>query len=133
AGVTLRQNIPRGSLPVAEPATLHMRIAQPVPSGAHFSIVVDNRVLFDSEQSAAPERPVITLSLPSWLLEKNAHESLEIELRSHGSYDPFSFLLFPVIPRPWASSAHRDGSVDLSPTTGIASGSLDWWTHRGFP
>jgi hypothetical protein len=133
AGVTLRQEIPQGSLPAKEPATLHLRIARPVPSGAHFAIVIEDRVLFASEQNSAPERPLVTLSLPEWLLERSSRQSVEMELKSYGSYDSRSFFLFPVIPLPWAHPAHREGNAELSPTTGVSSGALDWWAHKGFP
>jgi hypothetical protein len=50
-----------------------------------------------------------------------------------GSYGEFQYLLFPVIPPPWRARAVREGSDALSSSTGIRSGSLDWWAHPGLP
>ncbi len=56
---------------------------------------------------------------------------VEIEVVTLGSFGEFDYLLFPVIPPPWRARAVREGSDDLSPTTGIGSGALDWWAHAG--
>jgi hypothetical protein len=63
----------------------------------------------------------------------NSREPIELELTSFGSYGETQYLLFPVIPPPWRRIAVREGSPDLSPSTGIRRGSLDWWAHPGAP
>lgn len=133
AGVTVRQKIPRGCLPRTTPATLHVRIAAPLPSGAHLTVSADGKVLFSSRDGAGRERPQITVPLPLWLLEENRHRAIEFAIESTGDYSPYSFFFFPIVPPPWGLTARRDASAVLSPTTGIRSGSLDWWAHPGEP
>jgi len=87
--------------------------------------------LFSSAENDARERPDVAIALPQWLLEQNAKEPVEIRIDSAGGFGPESFLLFPVIPPPWAGGTRRDGSDSLSPSTGIRHGSLDWWAHAG--
>ncbi len=132
-GVTIRQPIPAARLPEREPATLHIRIATPlVPSAAHLDVLGPaGRLLYSSAGDANRERPFLTIPLPPWLLEANRKDSVELSLRSRGGYGPTSYLLFPVIPPPWGSSAQREGSDALSPRTGVLAGSLDWWAHPG--
>jgi len=133
AGVTIRQRIPVHSLPRKEPATLHVRIAAPlVPSAAHFEIRgPDREVLYSSNQDHSGQKPAIAVPLSVSVLEANARSDITLELSSLGSYGEFQYLMFPVIPPPWGAPAARDGSRELSPTTGIRSGSLDWWAHSG--
>jgi len=69
--------------------------------------------------------------MPESLLEKNRHGPVELTLVSRGTYDAAHFLVFPVIPPPWGPQAGREGTDDLSPASGISSGSLDWWAHPG--
>jgi len=73
------------------------------------------------------------VEIPVWLIQENRLRPIEISLLSTGSYGDTSYLLFPVIPPPWAARARREGSAMLSPATGIHSGSLDWWAHPGAP
>jgi len=135
AGVHIRQRIPKGSLPREAPATFHIRIASPVvPSPAHFMVLApDKTVLYTSENDADRREPAITAPLPRALLDANAADAVEIEVVTFGSYGEFQYLLFPVIPPPWRARAVREGSDALSPSTGIRSGALDWWAHRGLP
>ena len=132
-GVTIRQRIPMRSLPRKEPATLHVRIAAPsVPSGAHLEIRGPvGAVLYSSVRDGARQKAAITIPLPAAVLDANARGDIALEMSSLGSYGEFQYLLFPVIPPPWGARATRDGSRELSPTTGIRSGSLDWWAHAG--
>jgi hypothetical protein len=132
-GVTIRQPIPAARLPEREPATLHIRIATPlVPSAAHLEVLgPGDRLLYSSVEDSDRERPFVTIPLPAWLLQANRKGRVELTLRSRGGYGATSYLLFPVIPPPFGSTARREGSRDLSPSTGIASGSLDWWAHPG--
>jgi len=132
AGVTLRQTIPRGALPSYVPATLHVRLATPLPeSGAHWTLSISGKPILEITGNGKRRSPVITVELPSWALEESRRGALEIVLRSTGSYDNTSYILFPVIPPPWSHEARRDGSEDLSPATGVRRGALDWWVHRG--
>ena len=133
AGVRITQRIRRGALPEREPATFHARIAAPVvPTTAHLEVRgPGSRLLYSSESDPSRERPVITFALPQWLLDANRREAVELDLRAVGEFGPVHFLLFPVIPPPWGRPAHREGSPDLSPATGVRSGSLDWWAHEG--
>jgi hypothetical protein len=135
SGIRLVQPIPKGALPSRQPATFHVRIASPlVPPAAHFEILgPGSRRLYSSAEDPARQRPYVTISLPDWLLEANRAGSTELTFVSLGGYGPNSYLLFPVIPPPWSTSARRAGSAALSPTTGISGGSLDWWAHEGSP
>ncbi len=134
-GVTIRQPIPAAHLPKREPATLHIRIATPVlPSAAHLDVFgPGGRLLYSSAGDANRARPFLTIPLPGWLLEADRKGPVELSLRSRGGYGATSYLLFPVIPPPFGSMARREGSRSLSPSTGIAIGSLDWWAHAGPP
>jgi len=132
AGVTLRQTIPRGALPSQVPATLHVRLAAPLPdSGAHWSLSISGKPIVENTGTGKRSSPVIAVELPSWALEESHRGALEMVLRSTGSYDDTSYILFPVIPPPWSREARRDGSEDLSPATDVQRGALDWWVHRG--
>ena len=135
AGVRIRQRIPKGRLPRQAPATLHVRIASPVaPSSAHFMVLApDKTSLYMSVNAADRQSPAITANLPQAVLDANAAGPVEIEVVTLGSFGRFDYLLFPVIPAPWRARAVREGSDDLSPTTGIGSGALDWWAHAGAP
>ncbi|HMF08342.1 MAG TPA: hypothetical protein VKJ00_04350 [Thermoanaerobaculia bacterium] len=133
ADVTLLQEIPKGSLPTSEPATLHVRIASAhaaAPAGLEV-FVPPKKVLYSIGKETARGNPVLTIPLPAWLLEANRSGPVTLSLRSTGSYGETSFLLFPVIPPPWARPTYRDGSRELSPSTGIRRGALDWWAHPG--
>ncbi len=135
AGVRISQTIPRGALPERPPATFHVRIATPVlPTEAGLEVFGPGGIrLYSSADDPHRERPAITLALPDSVLEANRRGPVAIDLVSTGRLDAFHFLLFPVVPRPWAAPAHRAGARELSPGTGISSGSLDWWAHEGFP
>ncbi len=134
-GVKLVQPIPKGALPPQGPATLHLRIASPaVPTWAGLDILgPGDRLLYSSLGDHARQRPFITIPLPAWLLQANRRGPVELSLLSRGGYGPTSYLLFPVVPPPWARDARREGSPALSPATGVRSGSLDWWAHPGGP
>ncbi|HJW13094.1 MAG TPA: hypothetical protein VJ776_00280 [Thermoanaerobaculia bacterium] len=133
-GVVLRQPISRGALPATEPATLHIRIAAPSSSsGARMAVSVKGRRIWSSEDESADERPVIAVPLPPWLLEENGRAGVELDVTSFGDFGTYSYLLFPVVPPTWGRTADRKGSDLLSPTTGVRSGSLDWWAHAGRP
>jgi hypothetical protein len=133
AGVKIRQPIPRGCLPDRGPVTLHVRIAPPlVPSTAHFEVRGPNaQVLYSSASDPNRTRPAISISIPQSVLDANARAPIELEFISFGNYDDLHYLLFPAISPPWRRGAMRDGSRDLSPTTGIPAGALDWWAHAG--
>ncbi len=135
AGVRISQAIPRGALPRSVPAVLHLRIAPPLqPSPAELEVLGPaGETLYDSRRDPFGQRPVISIPLPASLLEANQKLEVAISLVARGNYDDFHYLLFPVIPRPWRAEAHREGSSELSPSTGIGQGSLDWWAHSGIP
>jgi hypothetical protein len=135
SGVKLVQRISRGSLPRTGPATLHLRIAPPLPAGsAGLEIFGPGaRLLYASRDDHERQRPFVTLPLPDWLLEANRQGPIELSLVSTGGYGPTDYLLFPVIPPPWGKGARREGSAALSPATGILSGAFDWWAHPGAP
>ena len=71
------------------------------------------------------------VSLPESILAANRSGPVVLTLESRGSYDPTHFLLFPVVPPPWETSARREGSEELSPDSGVSRGGLDWWAHAG--
>src|SRR5258708_40285917 len=109
AGVTIRQPIAGGALPGRTPATLHIRIAAPVVStNTQIRLSAIGRPIWSSEGQGQREQPEITVLLPPWLLEENARRPVELEVTSLGDYGPTSYLLFPVIPPPWARVARRD-------------------------
>jgi len=135
-GVRLTLAIPRGSLPTHAPATLHVRIAPLlVPTNAGLEILGPRGEALSEGAfrplSASPTAPFLTIALPVSLLEANRRGPVELSLLSRGDYDDAHFLIFPVIPRPWTAPTRRGGSEELSPASGIASGSLDWWAHEG--
>ncbi|MFN2385949.1 MAG: hypothetical protein ABR576_06650 [Thermoanaerobaculia bacterium] len=131
SGVRIVQPIRRGRLPVREPASFHARIAAPlVPTTAQLEVRgPGGQLLYSSARDPARERPVISFALPQWLLDANRKADVDLHFAAGGEYGPVHFLLFPVIPPPWARLARREGSRDLSPATGIRFGSLDWWAH----
>ncbi len=133
AGVRITQTIPRGALPRQAPATLHIRIAPPLmPSNAGLEVLgPGGQRLFASSGDTSREAPVVTMALPPGLLDANRRGPVALELLATGNYDPTHYLLFPVIPPPWATAAAREGSREISPASGVGSGSLDWWAHPG--
>ncbi len=131
--VRITQIIPRGALPEQAPATLHVRIAPllvPTNAGLEVHGPGGHRLLAGPSDGSVP-RPFLTVSLPDALLAANRRGTIELAFVSRGDYDAAHFLVFPVIPRPWGPPAHREGSEEISPASGIASGSLDWWAHPG--
>jgi hypothetical protein len=131
AGVTLAQKIPRRGLPSRAPATLHIRIAAPDPtSGAHWILSASGRTIASSEKSDR-KLPAVAIEIPAWLIEENRAGPIELSILSTGSYGETSYLLFPVVPVPWAHPARRDASAGLSPATAVGWGGLDWWAHQG--
>jgi hypothetical protein len=104
-----------------------------MPADAHLEIFgPGSRLVYSSLADRARDLPAVTIPVPEWLLESNRHADVDLDLVSRGSYDDLHYLLFPVVPRPWSTPARRDGGGELSPSTGIAAGSLDWWAHPGF-
>jgi hypothetical protein len=135
AGVRIVQPIRHGSLPERGPATFHARIAAPVvPTTARLEVRgPGSELLYASGENASPERPTISFALPQALLDANRGEDVELSFVTLGEFGRIHYLLFPVIPPPWARPARREGSRDLSPATGIRFGSLDWWVHAERP
>jgi len=134
AGIRIDERVPRGALPAHAPATLHLRIAAPVlPSAAGLAIRdSEGHALFETEHAPFdPARPDIAVSLPETILAANRTGPVVLTLESRGSYDRTHFLLFPVVPPPWETSARREGSAELSPDSGVSRGGLDWWAHAG--
>jgi hypothetical protein len=133
SGLRVVQTIPRGALPEKAPATLHVRIAPLlVPTNAGLEVLgPGGEKLWSGPTDGSGGQPFLTMSMPASLLEANRRGPVEIVLASRGDYDGAHFLVFPVIPRPWGQQARREGSEELSPASGITSGSLDWWAHRG--
>jgi hypothetical protein len=133
AGVRVTQPLRRGSLPEREPAIFHARIAAPVvPTTARLEVRGPGaRLLYSSALEAAPERAVISFALPQWLLDASRKEDVDLDFLAVGEFGPIHFLLYPVIPPPWARPARREGSPELSPATGVRQGALDWWAHAG--
>ncbi|MEX2385928.1 MAG: hypothetical protein WEB59_15295 [Thermoanaerobaculia bacterium] len=135
AGLRIEQTIPRGALPDRLPATLHVRIGRPLlPSQAELDVFgPGGRRIYATAEERLDDGPLLTIPLPGWIIEENRRSAVPITVVSAGIYDRLHFWLFPVIPRPWAAPARRADSEELSPATGIASGSLDWWAHEGTP
>jgi len=134
SGVRIAQEIPARELPATGPATIHIRIAPPLlPTGAGLQLLGPGGEVLWSRGPNASGEPYLTASLPESLLEANRSGPVRLTLVATGSYDDTHYLLFPVVPRPWGASARRDASADLSPGSGVASGSLDWWAHAGAP
>ena len=132
SGVVVVQAIPRGALPRSVPATLHVRMASPTPaSGAGLVLALGGSVVYRSDDDACRARPEITVNLPEELVKANRARDLALSVTSHGRFDATSYYLFPVIPPPWKTPARRVGSSDLSPSTGLIAGALDWWAHEG--
>jgi hypothetical protein len=135
AGVSLVQPISRGALPAHSPAALHIRIASPLPrSAANLRILgPGERILYVSLPDGKRASPYVTIPLSEEILRENSQRAIELRLESFGEYNQLNYLLFPVIPWPWAISARRGDEAALSPGTGIHVGGLDWWAHRGYP
>ena len=133
SGIRITQTIPRGALPEQEPATLHIRIAPLlVPTGASLDVLGPNgERLWTGPFDDARVGPFLTMPLSRSLLAANRLAPVELTLVARGDYDAAHFLIFPVIPPPWGPAASRGQSGELSPSSGIASGSLDWWAHEG--
>lgn len=130
--VEIVQKIPRGALPVRVPATFHLRMASPSgASSAQFSVAIGGTPVYRSDADRCRTRPEITIALPDEVLQVNRRSDLDLAVTSFGKFDATNDLLFPVIPRPWRPIAWRTGSAELSPSTGMISGSLDWWAHKG--
>ncbi len=131
--IRITQTIPKGSLPVSPPATLHLRVAPLlVPTNARLEVRgPGGEILWATPDTGRDEKPFVTIPLPPTLIAANREGPVELTLVSTGVYGPTHFLLFPVVPPPWRSPARREGSPELSPTSGISTGSLDWWSHSG--
>lgn len=133
--VRIEQTIPARALPAVGPATIHIRIAPPLlPTHAGLQLLgPGGEILYASGPNAENRAPFLTAVLPDSLLEANRRRPVTLTLAATGSYDDTHYLLFPVIPRPWGPAARREGSAELSPASGVASGSIDWWVHAGTP
>jgi hypothetical protein len=132
-GVRIVQTIPRGALPRSSPAALHIRIAPMLlPSNAGLEVLgPDGERLFGATAEMMGPSSFLTVPLTEAVLAANRRGPVEFALVSQGEGNTEQFLVFPVVPPPWGSSARRDGSAHLSPSSGIARGSLDWWAHEG--
>lgn len=133
--VRIEQTIPARALPAVGPATIHIRIAAPLlPTHAGLRLLgPGGEILYASGPNPENRSPFLTAVLPDSLLEANRRGPVTLTVAATGSYDDTHYLLFPVIPRPWGPPARREGSAELSPASGVASGSLDWWAHAGAP
>lgn len=134
-GLKIVQTIPRGALPAAAPATLHVRVAPLlVPTTAGLEVLGPRgESLLVRTPGQWGDSPFLTIPLPEALLAASRRGPLEITLVSRGDYDAARFLIFPVIPPPWGAPTRREPGADLSPASGIPLGSLDWWAHSGAP
>ncbi len=132
-GIRIQQTIPRGALPGSGPATLHVRIAAPLlPTSTGLTLFgTAGEILLAGGAPWDRRRSYLTVDLPPVFLELNRAGPVTFEIASGGTYAPTQYLLFPVIPPPWSAAARRLGGEELSPATGIATGALDWWAHRG--
>jgi hypothetical protein len=132
-GLRFVQPIPRGALPATAPATLHIRVAPlVVPTTVELEVLGPDGARLAAESPVHwGDSPYLTIPLPEALLAANRRGPVEIALVSRGTFDAVHFLVFPVIPLPWGEPARRDGSAELSPSTGIPAGSVDWWAHAG--
>jgi len=128
-GIRIAQTLPKGALPMAQGSVLRIRVAPAlVPSNAGLSVLgPSGEVLYDSRGDTDRRRPFIEMPLSPEILAANQRGPVTLTLVSAGDYGESQYLLFPVIPAPWAPSAEREGSSVLSPSTGLRSGSLDWW------
>ncbi len=131
AGERIAFRVPRAALPRSGPAVLHLRVAPSLlPTLADASIVdASGLVLPKVPSGSEPIRAELAVALPEGLLRANLDSDLDFELVATGDYGPVHYMLFPVIPRPFKGQARRLPSGELSPTTGIAAGGLDWWAH----
>ncbi|HWC65408.1 MAG TPA: hypothetical protein VG777_04935, partial [Thermoanaerobaculia bacterium] len=127
-GVVVTQRIPRNGFD-RERRELHVRIGSLTgATTAELSITDESgRKLFDSRGNPHPESPVAVVPLPADLLERNRRGPVGLRFVAGPGFDETNFYVFPVIPRPWSAPARREGSAMLSPATGVAAGSLDWW------
>ncbi len=128
-GIHIAQTLPKGALPMAQGSVLRIRVAPAlVPSNAGLSVLGPaGEVLYDSRADTDRRRPFVEMPLSPDLLAANQRGPVTLTLVSAGDYGESQYLLFPVIPAPWGTSAEREGSAVLSPSTGLRSGSLDWW------
>jgi hypothetical protein len=128
SGVVVTQEIPRASLD-QQRRELHVRIGSLTGLTSAELFVEDDagRPLLSSVTNVHPDQPVIVVPLPADLLERNRHGPVVVRFVAGSGFDTTNFYVFPVVPWPWGVLAQRQASGVLSPTTGIVSGSLDWW------
>jgi hypothetical protein len=128
SGAVVRQTIPRGALARGRDR-IRVRIGSLIArTSAELSVLDDRgRVLFRSRENPHPERPEIVVPIPEDLRVRNLQAPIELAFVGGSGFTPVDFYVFPVIPPPWSAPARREGSRELSPGTGIESGSLDWW------
>lgn len=133
-GVRIVQRIARGSLPMSNPATLHIRVAPAgIPSGTRVQVYGPDGALLRCVSHPEGTVATVDIELPEAVRMANQSRPIELSVVSAGTFAPEDFLLFPVVPPPWRMTARRLASADLSPETGIMIGSLDWWAHPGTP
>jgi hypothetical protein len=130
-GATLAQRIPRGALPRRAPATLHLRIGQPVASEARYVLSMDGRDLVSGPDPRSWRRAVVAIPLDQPTLDASGSRDVTLAIRSVGAYGPHAYELFAVVPPPLGRGARREPDGPLSPGSDIASGGLDWWAHEG--
>jgi hypothetical protein len=70
----------------------------------------DGSVLYAPRSDAGRERPEITVPLPQSVLDASRSGPISLEFVSVGSYGESSYLLIPVLPRPWRAAATRGRS-----------------------
>jgi hypothetical protein len=128
SGVVVRQTIPRGALG-KDREMVRVRVASLIARTSAELSVTDDRghTLFRSRENPRPERPEIVVPIPPDLRARNRKEPIELRFVAGSGFTDVDFYIFPVIPPPWGTPARREGSDELSPATGIARGSLDWW------
>lgn len=131
AGVVITQALPRGSLPAG--GTLHLRIATPVlPSGTGVHVFLAGILVYDSSHDPERWRPDLRIPVPPASAAESARGPVLLRVQSYGAFDQSGYLMFPVVPLPWAS-ARRGDQRSLSPQTGLARGGLEWWSHTQVP
>ena len=128
SGVVVHQTIPRRGLERSG-GTIHLRVGSLTGrTSAGLSIIDDRgRTLFRSRDNPRFDRPEIAVPIPADLRARNENGPVDLRVVAGAGFTPVDFYVFPVIPPPWSAPARREGSADLSPGTGVASGGLDWW------
>ena len=110
--IRIAQTLPKGALPMAQGSVLRIRVAPAlIPSNAGLSVLGPaGEVLYDSRADPDRRRPFVEMPLSPDLLAANQRGPVTLTLVSAGDYGESQYLLFPVIPAPWGTSAEREGS-----------------------